>query len=57
MKHDVAAEQVTEEELAIIHTIREVMRRGYGEVTVKVHDGEVRDVVKMEKIKVAVDAA
>ena len=45
-----AAEQVTQEELAIIHAIRDLCRRGYGELTVKVHENKVARVWRAEDI-------
>ena len=45
-----AAEQVTQEELAINHAIRDLCRRGYGELTVKVHENKVARVWRAEDI-------
>jgi len=52
-----AAEQVTQEELAIIHAIRDLCRRGYGKLTVKVHENRVTRVWRGEDITPRPDAA
>jgi hypothetical protein len=57
MQHAAAAEQVTQQELQVIHALRALCRSGYGTLEVKVRNNEIQTCIKHEAVKVAVDAA